>query len=110
MKAKLWLLVIGFAALLGACAPGVQAQAEKTQDTPVVNSYIVTLKPHVTDVSAEARRLSDAVGAQLGHVYASSLKGFSAQMSAQAAERMRLDGAVQAIEADAPVRLAPPVR
>ncbi len=110
MKTKLWPLAMVVAAALGACAPGVQAQAENKQGTPMVNSYIVTLKPHVSDVSAEARRLSEAVGAQLGQVYASSLKGFSVQMSAQAAERMRLDSAVQAIEADAPVRLAPPVR
>ena len=69
-----------------------------------LNSYVVMLKPDVKDVPAQARRLTDAAGGKLGHVYQSSIKGFSVQMSAEAAQKMRLDPLVSDIEADSVVR------
>jgi hypothetical protein len=99
------LLVAG----LWGCAVSAQAPTpDAARASSATATYIVTLKPEHTDVAAQARRLvAAAAGAQLGHIYQSALRGFSVQMSAQAAERMRQDAAVLSIEADAPVRIQP---
>lgn len=68
-----------------------------------VQPYVVMLKPEVQDVPAQARRLSDAAGGQLGRVYSNAIKGFSVRMTPAAAERMRQDPMVSGVEADAPV-------
>lgn len=93
------LLVLG----LWGCAVSAQVPPAEVAQAPSA-TYIVTLKPEHTDVAAHARRLVTAEGAQLGHVYQSALRGFSVQMTPQAAERMRRDAAVLAVELDAPVR------
>ena len=75
-----------------------------------MGTYIVTLRPEVQDVATQANRLATAAGGQLGRVYTSAIRGFSIEMSSQAAENMGLDPMVLNIEADERVHLTPSSR
>ena len=77
--------------------------AAGAQGARALQPYVVMLKPEVQDVPAQARRLTDAAGGQLGRVYRNAIKGFSVHMTPAAAERMRQDPMVSGVEADAPV-------
>lgn len=92
--------VSAVACVLCAVTTNVAAAA---QGAGSVQPYVVMLKPEVQDVPAQARRLTEAAGGQLGRVYSNAIKGFSVHMTPAAAERMRQDAMVSGVEADAPV-------
>jgi subtilisin len=103
LKKTVLYLALGVWGLAG-IAPANADIARQDKPAGLLGSYVVMLKPDVTDVTAQAQRLTKAAGGKLGHVYQSSIKGFSVQMSAEAAQRMRSDPSVRAVEADAVVR------
>ncbi|MDP2263048.1 MAG: S8 family peptidase [Hydrogenophaga sp.] len=72
---------------------------------PIAGQYIVTLRPTVTDVDAQARRLTQGAGGSLNHVYQHALKGFSAKLPAAAIEALRNNPAVLRIDQDAAIHL-----
>src|SRR5262245_42814306 len=62
-------------------------------DKRIPNQYIVVLKDDVTDVDAEALRLSRDFGGDRneGHTYHRAIKGFSVRMPEQQALRLAND-------------------
>ncbi len=98
------LVVVLAAALSQGCAVGASADVVKPA-AAAQRSFIVLLQAGTTDVPAQARRLTQMAGGQLGTVYQSAVKGFVVQMSDEAASRLRQDPLVLSVEPDAPVRL-----
>lgn len=96
-------LLVFVALFVGGCASVNAGTQTKGSQVILLKSYVVTLKPDVRDVPAQARRLTEAAAGKLGHVYQSSIKGFSVQMSPEAAQIMRRDPVVSDIEVDSPV-------
>lgn len=72
---------------------------------PIAGQYIVTLRPTVNDVDAQARRLTQGAGGSVNHVYQHALKGFSARLPAAAIEALRNNPAVLRIDQDATIHL-----
>jgi subtilisin family serine protease len=66
------------------------AQAERPGDK-IANSYICVFKSTVSrgEAQSEANRSAEAVGARAKHVYSVALRGFAADLPAQAVERMQ---------------------
>jgi hypothetical protein len=86
---KLAFLAIAALPLVAVAQP---AYAQEAGDK-IANSYICVFnKGSVSrgNAQAEANRAAQAAGAQLTHVYRVALQGFAANMSAQAAEQMRV--------------------
>jgi subtilisin family serine protease len=81
------------------------ASAQKSS-ARIPDQYIVVFRDDVQDVSGRANALVKAQGADLGFTYGKALKGFSARMSAQAAEALRNDPSVASVEQDQVVTLA----
>lgn len=69
-------------------------------DGIIPNRYIITLKPGIASASAEASRLATGAGGRVLHTYQYALRGFAAELSPQALERVKNDPAILAIEAD----------
>jgi serine protease len=72
----------------------------------IANQYIVVLDNGETDVPGRARALVAAHGGQVGRTYTSALKGFSANMSAQAAEALSRAPGVAYVEQDQEISVA----
>jgi serine protease len=72
----------------------------------IADEYIVVLNEFETDASGRARSLAAAHGGNIKRIYKSALKGFSIHMSAQQAEEMASDPAVDFIEPDSRVSIA----
>ncbi|MFL5619061.1 MAG: S8 family serine peptidase [Gemmatimonadaceae bacterium] len=72
----------------------------------IPGQYIVVLKEDVGDVDASASALEKSHGASRRFTYSRALKGFSARMSAEAAEAMLNDPNVVSVEPDRQVSLA----
>ncbi|MEX2280139.1 MAG: S8 family serine peptidase, partial [Acidimicrobiia bacterium] len=70
------------------------------------STYIVVLDDSVTDVEATARSLVRGAGGELGFVYQHALKGFSADLTAQAASSLARNPRVSVVEADQEVSIA----
>jgi len=75
--------------------------------------YIVSLKGVTsasaaaeTQVSEQAGRLLQRYGGTSGHIYSAALRGFSAEMSADEAERLAADPAVEYVQQSLMVRAA----
>lgn len=83
--------------LVAALTPVAGASARRAAN------YIVVLKDSVSDPRAVAREHSRAQNARLGHVYQHALNGYSATMSAVAAERIARDPRVDYVEPDGEV-------
>lgn len=66
----------------------------------IPDEYIVVFNDDVGDVTGRANALLKANGGNLHFTYSSALKGFSAHMSAQAAEAIANDPNVDYVEAD----------
>jgi aqualysin 1 len=77
-------------------APARGAQASQ----PVPDQYIVVFKRDVRDVAGLARQLAAAHGGTVRYTYQHALKGFSARLSAQAAEALRRNPNVAYVEQD----------
>jgi hypothetical protein len=82
------------------------AQTPQSAGTSIEGNYIVVLNPNVADVDASASALEKANGASHKFTYRAAFKGFSAQMSADAAAAMMSDPRVLSVEADQAVTLA----
>jgi hypothetical protein len=102
LKSVFWVVLVTLG--MGGCATVNAGAHGKGVQMVQLQSYVVTLKPDVQDVPAQARRLSEAASGKLGHIYQSSLRGFSVQMTPEAAQIMRRDPVVSDIEVDSPVR------
>lgn len=79
-------------------APLKSSSTASTSKIP--NEYIVVFDASVTDVTGRANALLRSSGGQLKATYSSALKGFSAHMSAQAAEAISHQPGVQFVEQD----------
>lgn len=65
--------------------------------TASADSYIVTLRD---PAAAAVERVATAHGAQVTHRYAAALRGFAAEMTAEAADRLAADPSVARVERD----------
>ena len=72
----------------------------------IPDQYIVVFNDAVTDVQGRANALAKAHGAKVDHEYGSLVKGFSARMSAQAAQALANDPSVDFVEPDQVIEAA----
>jgi subtilisin family serine protease len=72
----------------------------------IPEQYIVMFNSDVSDVPGRTKALASAHGAKVGFEYGSLVKGFSARMSAQAAEALAQDPSVAFVEPDQVVEVA----
>ena len=72
----------------------------------IPDQYIVVFEEGLSDVGPRAAALGKAHGARVNSTYTGALKGFSARMSAQAAEALRTDPSVAYVEQDQLVEVA----
>jgi PKD repeat protein len=72
----------------------------------IPDEYIVVFKEDVVDVDGRAKGLANAHGGNVNRTYRAALKGFSAHMSAQAAEAIAKDPNVAYVEPDQEFGLA----
>jgi subtilisin family serine protease len=72
----------------------------------IPEQYIVMFNSDVPDVPGRAKALASAHGAKVGFEYGSLVKGFSARMSAQAAEALAKDPSVAFVEPDQVIEAA----
>ena len=88
------LLAAAFAGALVAATAATGAQAASP-----VSGYIVMLRPDAnsTSIAAEHAR---SHGAAVEHIYSHAIRGYSAKMSATAAQRLRTDGRVLLVQPD----------
>lgn len=114
------LVMLGTLALtLSACqdvaAPTISEEVAMQSEGPPLTSqsanaipdeYIVVFEEGTTDPTGRANALAKAHGADLHHTFTSALPGFSAHMSAQAAEALRNDPSVALVEPDKAVTIA----
>lgn len=105
-------LVAAGALTFSACQDSTAPRATKLESAPVQftqfagndraipGQYIVVLDNSTTDVRGKALGLLAATGGELGFTYSSAIKGFSAQMSEQAADAMKHRPGVSYVEQD----------
>ncbi len=91
---------------------GIQEQqpislAKQTADA-IPGQYIIVFKNDVTDVPSIVPQVAQEHGAMVEHIYQFALKGFSATMSAAAAENLAKDARVKYIEPNYRVTVGPP--
>ena len=72
----------------------------------IPDEYIVVFEDGTADPTGRASALTKAHGANLRNTYTAALKGFSAHMSAQAAEAMRNEPNVALVEPDQAVTMS----
>ncbi len=72
---------------------------------PVPDSYIVVLENRLDDVETVADELTKTHGGKLKHLYKTALKGFAAEMSEKAAQKMADDPRVAYVEEDGEVSI-----
>lgn len=88
-------ILLASAAVLSASAIATPAVAQRAGDK-IEGSYICVFKAREVSrgqVQAEANRAAQGVGARVTHVYSVALRGFAAEMPAQAVERIRANNA-----------------
>src|SRR5215207_1592240 len=113
------LVIVGTLALAISACQDVAAPVDSVMDpedaapmssqssaTAIPDQYIVIFNQDVGDVEARANALEKAHGASRQFTYNAAFKGFSARMSAQAAEAIMNDPNVLSVEADQTVSLA----
>lgn len=82
------------------------ARTTAAADDRIPDEYIVVFNDDVADVAGRASALAHANGGNVHFTYSSALKGFSAHMSAQAANAILNDPNVAYVEQDQEVTLA----
>jgi len=88
-------------------APSYSAAATDTRAGDVVpDRYIVVFRPDIANAPGLARQLAEAAGGTIHFTYTSALKGFAADLPAQAVEALGHNPAVAFIEPDRVVRAA----
>ena len=110
MKKLASLVIIGFLAACSdsssptAAPPRSEASppafARGADGEPIPGQYIVVFKSNVTDVAEKAKGKVKKHGGKMKHSYASSIKGFAAELSDAAVEALRADPDVDFVEAD----------
>ncbi len=102
---------MGTALVLAGALASAQTQlpAEPTPELPELpGRYVIVLDDDVRDPARVAGEMARVRGLEVGFVYNSALKGFSAIMSDEQVTRLRADGRVDHIEPDAVVKGAAP--
>jgi aqualysin 1 len=99
-------LAILFASGVSAQPAGGPAARAFGESRPITDRYIVVFKNSVANPRAEADDAVRRVGGQRRHTFSRALKGFSATMSAEAAQRLRSDPAVDYVEQDQTISLS----
>lgn len=101
-----------FAALTVLHSTSVIAQSSNAPSThsysaskPILNHYIVVFKENVANPAAEAQNLVRGSGGRLLHTYKNTIKGFAAQLPAQAIQGLQNNPNVDFIEQDQTVNL-----
>ncbi len=100
------LLVAGIAALaavLVTASGALAAVAPSTAASPAMGKYIVVLKDSVGSPAAVAARQTRSLGGQVGLVYSSALKGYSATLPVASLQALRSDPQVAYVNEDRPV-------
>ncbi|MEH0824185.1 MULTISPECIES: S8 family serine peptidase [unclassified Micromonospora] len=90
---------LGVAMLTGIVVASAAATGATAAPADATSGYIVVLRADVDSASVAAAH-ARANGATLGHVYQHALRGYSARMSATAAERIAGDSRVLFVQAD----------
>jgi len=112
MKKKLLALACG-TLLFAACSEGptttqspslLEVQKNATADL-VPGRYIVLFKASVSDVRGESDRIVRSEGGRMMFVYEHAVRGFAADLSDAAVERLRRNPNIDLIEQDAVVKL-----
>jgi len=92
------------ALVLTACSDatptGVASVKTDAADAQARAGYIITFRNGVSDAPGLARRLAAANGGEVGYIYTTAMKGFSAQLTPAAAAALARNPNVEAIEAD----------
>lgn len=86
----------------GSSSPATHAYASSK---PILDHYIVVFKESVANPAAEAQTLVRASGGRLLHTYKNTIKGFAAQLPAQAIQALQNNPNVDFIEQDQTVKL-----
>ena len=89
-----------------ATPPAAVAPLNAPSASVVPDQYIVVFKDGVGDVATRARGLAQANGGQVLNTFDRALHGFSARLSAPAADALRSDPSVAFVEADQKVATA----
>lgn len=85
--------------------PAAASLAPTLSSTAIPGSYVVVFKRDVADAPGLARQLVDGHGGSLRFTYTAALKGFAADLPAQALEGLRHNPNVAYVEADQTVSL-----
>lgn len=99
---RMFRAVLAFTLLLSMVAAGSAAAPASAERS----TYIVVLDDSVADVQATARTLARGVGGDLGFVYQHALKGFSAELTAQAASALTRNPTVRSVSPNGVVHMA----
>jgi subtilisin family serine protease len=71
---------------------------------PIPDQYIVVFRPEVRDASSMAQDLAGKHGGKVKHTYRAALKGMAVQLTADAADALRRNPAVDYVEQDQVIR------
>ena len=115
MKKLGYFIIISMLILVGGCeksdnitAPlNSQQTLSKAAQNDVVGRYIVVLNDNVSRVPDVASEMAKQNAAVIGFIYSHSIKGFSAQMTKSAADKLSKDSRVKYISVDKLITLSP---
>ena len=86
--------------------PDAEPAQSQFVSSGIPDQYIVVFNENVSDAPGRANALAKAHGAKVGHAYGTLVKGFSATMSAQAAQALANDPSVDFVEPDQVIEMA----
>ena len=84
---------------------GVASVKTDAADAQARTGYIITFRNGVADAPGLARRMAAANGGEVGYIYTTAIKGFSAQLTPAAASALARNPNVEAIEVDGVVSI-----
>jgi len=80
--------------------PAKVSMSRSNEHRPIPDQYIVVFDESVSDVSGRAKALATISGATIKFQYSKAIRGYSAHMSAQAAEAVAMHPGVAYVEQD----------